>query len=78
MGINHSVGAPLGNQRAKMAGPKRKILSYRIREDYADEIDKIAAERGVKPGLIADEAYAAYLSALGRLPDSAKGNEIKS
>lgn len=55
MGINHTVGAPEGNQRARKSGPKRVVLPCRIREDHLEALEAQAEARQVKLAVIIDE-----------------------
>jgi predicted DNA binding CopG/RHH family protein len=51
----------VGNQRAKKEGPKRKVLSYRIREDLIERAEARAGKEGVKPREIIEEILDKYL-----------------
>lgn len=70
---NHRRGAPLGNKRRAIEGPKRKPFPARIREDLIDALSEEAVRQGRKIGEVAEEAFTQYKT---KLLDSA-GNEIR-
>lgn len=60
MGINHQVGAPEGNQRARKAVPNRAVMPCRIRDDHLKALQALAEQRQVKLAVILDEVLADF------------------